>query len=91
MIWVVPCELTSWLETGSTNQEPVNIRLLCQFLAVLLAHAAAVQDPCALRSLIVDLLGEKLAEGGVNLLCLLGGCNLAGSNRPAKMLEMIGN
>jgi hypothetical protein len=87
MIWVVPCELTTWLKTGPTNQEPVNIRLLCQFLAVLLAHASAVQDPCALGSLIVDFFGKELAEGGVDLLCLFGGCNLAGSNGPVDMLE----
>jgi ribose 1,5-bisphosphokinase PhnN len=49
-------KLTSRLQTGSTNQESINVRLSRQFLAVLLAHTAAVDNSGLRSSLIINLL-----------------------------------
>lgn len=72
----------SRLQAGTTDKETVNIRLLAQLLAVLLADTATVQNAGLVRSLVVDGLLEPLADSGVNLLCLLGSGNLASADGP---------
>jgi hypothetical protein len=75
-------KLTGRLQAGSTNEESINIGLLRQLLAVLLIHASAIQDTGGLADLWGDLGSEELANGGMNVLSLLGCCNLACSNGP---------
>jgi hypothetical protein len=70
------------LQASAANEEAVNVWLLGQLVAVLLRHAAAVQDARLLRRLSRDLLLHPLADGLVDFLCLLGGSDLAGSNGP---------
>src|SRR4051812_42554846 len=60
------------LQACTTDEETVNVGLLAELLAVLLAYTAAVQDAGLIRGLVVDLLLEPLADGGVDLLRLLG-------------------
>ena len=70
------------LQRSTANKETVNIGLLSKLAAVLLVDTAAVQDTGLLRSLGRDLLLEPLADGGVDLLSLLGGRDLAGADGP---------
>jgi hypothetical protein len=70
------------LQRSTTDKETVNVGLLGKLAAVLLVDAAAVQDAGLLRSLGRDLLLHPLADGGVDLLSLLGGRDLAGANGP---------
>jgi hypothetical protein len=70
------------LQASTSNQEAIDVGLLRQLLAVLLSHAAAIQDACLLSSLIRDLLLNPLADGLVDFLCLLGGGYFAGADRP---------
>lgn len=75
----------SGLQAGTANEETVNVGLLGQLLAVLLADTAAVQDAGLVRRLLGDLLLQPLADGSVDLLSLLGGSDLAGANGPAEV------
>jgi hypothetical protein len=70
------------LQASTANEEAVNVWLLGQLVAVLLRHAATVQDARLLRRLSRDLLLHPLADSLVDFLCLLGGSDLAGSNGP---------
>ena len=70
------------LQRSTANKEAVDIGLLGKLAAVLLVDAAAVQDAGLLRSLGRDLLLQPLADGGVDLLSLLGGRDLAGADGP---------
>jgi hypothetical protein len=70
------------LQASAANKEAVDVGLLCQLIAVLLRHAAAVQDARLLRRLRGHLLGHPLADCLVDLLCLLGGGDFAGSDGP---------
>jgi hypothetical protein len=70
------------LQGSTTDEETVNVGLLSKLAAVLLGDTAAVQDTGLLGSLRRDLLLEPLADGGVDLLSLLSGGNLAGTNGP---------
>ena len=70
------------LERGTSDEETVNVGLLAELLAVLLADAAAVEDAGLVGDLLADLLGEPLADHGVDLLGLLGGGDLAGADGP---------
>jgi hypothetical protein len=72
------------LQAGTADEETVNVGLLGKLLAVLLADAAAVQDTGLLSSIGGDLLLEPLAERSVDLLSLLSGGDLAGTNGPVK-------
>jgi hypothetical protein len=72
------------LQAGTTDEETVNVGLLGKLLAVLLADASAVQDTGLLGGLGGDLLLEPLADSGVNLLSLLSGGDLAGTDGPVK-------
>jgi hypothetical protein len=71
------------LQAGAADEEAVNVGLLGKLAAVLLRHAASVQDPSLLGRLRRDLLLEPLANGGMNFLCLLGGRYLASTNGPS--------
>jgi hypothetical protein len=71
------------LQASTANQEAIDIRLLCQLAAVLLRHAAAVQDARLLGRLAGDRLLHPLADRLVDFLCLLRGGDLAGANGPA--------
>ena len=76
--------LTGRFETRATDQKPVNIFLLRQVAAVLLAHATAVDDTRSRRGFSGDFGGQPVADGGVHLL-RLGGCSdFAGANGPGK-------
>lgn len=74
------------LQAGTANKEAIDISLLGQLVAVLLRHAAAVEDTGLLRSLGRNLLVEPLAERLMDFLGLLGGCDLAGANGPVVSL-----
>lgn len=70
------------LQAGTADEETIDIGLLGQLLAVLLADGAAVDDADVVGGLGGDGVGEPLADGGVDLLGLLGGGDLAGANGP---------
>lgn len=70
------------LQAGAADEEAVNIRLLGELAAVLLRHAATVQDTGLLGRLGGDLLLQPLADRGVDFLCLLSGSDLAGADGP---------
>ncbi len=74
--------LTRWLQRRSTNQEPIDIRLLGQIPAVLLRHAAPVDNPRLVRDLTAHLLPQELADRGVHLLRLLRAGHLARPDGP---------
>ena len=67
------------LQARPTDEEPVNIRLLSKFFAVLLAHTPSVDD--ARR---VALGTQPLADGGVNLLGLLVAGDFTGADGPVE-------
>lgn len=75
-------KLTGWLQASTSNQEPIDITLGSQVLAVLLADRATVDDSRLLCDLVADGLRQPLAESGVDLLRLRGGGDLAGANSP---------
>ena len=70
------------LQRGTTDEETVNVGLLGEVAAVLLVDTAAVQDTGLLSSLGRDLLLQPLADSGVDLLSLLSGGDLAGTDGP---------
>lgn len=70
------------LEAGTADEEAINVGLLAQVTAVLLVHAATVEDPRLVSNLVADLLLKPRANGGVHLLRLLNGGDLAGANGP---------
>lgn len=72
----------SRLQAGTADEEAVDVSLLSQFWRVLLCDTATVQDAGLVRSLARDLLGDPFTDGLVDFLCLLGGCDLAGSDSP---------
>ena len=60
----------SRLQTSPANQEPVNVLLLGQIAAVLLRHAAAIDDARVLGDFGADGFREPRADRGVDLLRL---------------------
>lgn len=74
----------SRLQRSATNQEAINVGLLRELTAVLLGHTASIQDACLLSSLGGDLLLQPFTNSSVNLLCLLGGSDLAGTDSPGR-------
>lgn len=74
----------SRLQRSAANQEAINVGLLRELTAVLLGHTASIQDACLLSSLGGDLLLQPFTNSGVNLLCLLGGSDLAGTDSPGR-------
>jgi hypothetical protein len=77
------------LQASTADKESIDIGLLGQLAAVLLRHTATVQDARLLRSLARDFLLEPLADGLVDLLCLLCGCDLAGANGPGRHVSKL--
>lgn len=77
--------LTGRLQAGTANQETVNIGLGSELTAVLLADGAAVDNTNVLLGLGGDGLAEPVADSGVDLLSLLSGGDLAGTNSPVEM------
>lgn len=75
-------KLTSWLQRGTSNEETINIWLGSEILAVLVGDRSTVDDASLLSNLLVDLLLQPLADSGVDLLCLLSGSDLSGTNSP---------
>ena len=71
------------LQAGTTNQEAIDIGLLGQFARVLLRNTTTVQDPRLLSGFRRYLLLQPFSDSSVDLLCLLSGSDLAGSNGPA--------
>jgi len=88
------------LQRGTTNEETVNVLLLGELVAVLLADTATVDDSGVVRGGLADLLGEVLTNSGVDLLSLLSAGDLAGTNGPdglvgndnlAPVLDLLGD
>lgn len=79
-------KLTRWLQASTSNQEPIDITLGSQVLAVLLADRATVDDPRLLCDLVTDCLRQPLAESGVDLLRLRGGGDLSSANSPDRLV-----
>jgi hypothetical protein len=77
-------QLTGRLQAGTANKEAVNIGLLGKLAAVLLADGATVDDTDLVLGLGGDGLAEPFADSGVDLLGLLGGSDLAGTDSPGK-------
>lgn len=75
-------KLTGRLQAGTANKETVNIGLGSELTAVLLANGATVDDTDTSLGLSRDGLTEPLADGSVDLLGLLGGSDLAGTDGP---------
>lgn len=75
-------QLTSRLQAGTANKETVNIGLGSELAAVLLADRSTVDDTNGVLGLLGDGSTEPLADLGVDLLGLLGGSDLAGTNGP---------
>lgn len=75
-------QLTGRLQAGTADEETVNIGLLGELTAVLLADRATVDDADLVLSLGRDGLAEPLTDSGVDLLGLLGGGDLAGADSP---------
>lgn len=75
-------KLTSRLEGSTADQETVNVILLGELFAVLLADGAAVEDAGLVGGLLADVVLEPLADAGVDLLGLLLGGDLTGADGP---------
>ena len=75
-------QLTSGLQTRSTDQEPVDVLLLRQLTAVLLRHGPAVDDARALRRLGRDAFLQPGADGSVDFLRLLRRRDFARADGP---------
>jgi hypothetical protein len=73
-------QLTGRLQAGTANKETVNVGLGSELTAVLLADRAS--------SFGRDGLAEPLADSGVDLLSLLSGSDLAGTDSPSETLDM---
>ena len=80
--------LTCRFQAGTANEETVDIGLLGELTAVLLADGATVDDSSAIGNLGGDGLTEPLADGSVHLLSLLSSSNLAGSDSPDGVLAI---
>jgi hypothetical protein len=79
-------QLTGWLQAGTSNEETVDILLLGQFAAVLLADAASVDDTGVLGDVGGDG-DEPFANGSVDFLSL-GGCgDLASTDGPERIVS----
>ena len=74
--------LTFGLQAGTTNKETIDIGLGAEGLGVLAVDTATVQDAGRIGDGTRYILLEPLADGGVDVLGLLNGSNLAGANRP---------
>lgn len=81
-------QLTGRLQAGTANKEAVNVGLLGKLAAVLLADGATVDDTDVFLGLRGDGLAEPLADSGVDLLGLLSGGDLAGTDSPGKQLAL---
>lgn len=75
------------LQARSANQEAIDISLRRQLAAVLLAHAAAINDARALRRLRADSISKPLANRLVHLLRLLRRRHLARANGPDRLIR----
>jgi hypothetical protein len=81
-------QLTGRLQAGTANKETVNVGLGSELTAVLLADRATVDDTNIISSFGRDGLAEPLADSGVDLLSLLSGSDLAGTDSPSETLDM---
>ena len=69
------------LQARAAHEEAINILLLAQIRAVLLAHAASVYDPGVLFGRLGEL-AQPFSDGGVHLLRLLCRRDLASADGP---------
>lgn len=60
----------SWFQTGTANQESIDVFLLGKLAAVLLANTSTVDDPGVLGRLGADGLRQPITDGGMDFLCL---------------------
>ena len=74
--------LTGWFQTCPSHKETINISLFRQLLAVLLAYAAAIDDPCGLCCFFRDCLGQPFSYRGMYFLCLLCGGDFTRTDGP---------
>ena len=72
------------LQTGTSDQEPIDILLLGQIGAVLLADTSTVDDARLLCDRGCHGFAEPFADGSVDFLGLLGGCDFAGTDGPVE-------
>lgn len=70
------------LQASTTNKETVNVSLGSQLLAILLVNTAAIDDSGLVRRLLAHVVLQPLADGGMDLLRLFRGCDLAGTDGP---------
>lgn len=75
-------QLTSRFQTRPSHKEPIDIFLLRQLLAILLAHATAVDDPRAPGRLLRNAIGEPCPDRGVDFLRLLRRGDFARADGP---------
>ena len=75
-------KLTSRFQTCPSDEESINISLLRQLLAILLAHAAPIDDPCGLRCFFRNSLSQPFPNLSMDFLCLLSGGHFPGANGP---------
>jgi hypothetical protein len=70
------------LQTSTSDQEPIDIRLLAQVLAVLLADTTTIDDSCLFRDLFADLLLQPFSDSSMDFLSLLSASNFTGTDGP---------
>ena len=75
--------LTRRLQACPTNKKAVNVCLLRQVGAILLCHAAAVDDASLLGRVRRNYLCEPFAYRGMDFLSLFGGSHLSCTDGPA--------
>ena len=74
--------LTGWFQTCPSHKESINVSLFRQLLAILLAYAAAINDPCGLCCFFRNRLGQPFSYRGMYFLCLLCGGDFTRTDSP---------
>lgn len=70
------------LQAGATDEEAINVGLLGKRATVSVRYTTAVQNAGILGGLARNLVLEPFADGGMDFLCLLRGCNFASADSP---------
>src|SRR5437870_2985202 len=76
----------SGLEAGAADEGPVDLLLPQQLRSVVRLYAAAVQNSDRLGGARPELAGGRLAENAADAVRLLAGTNLAGADRPNRLV-----
>ena len=75
------------LERGAADKETIDVRLRRQHLGVGCRDGATIDDAGRGGDCRRDVVVQPVAQLGVHLLCLLGGCNLARADRPDRLVR----